>query len=130
MQVDHPVIFYDGFCKLCNRAVKFVIKHDRSNRYRFAPLQSEVAANALRGICIHKQNPDSIVYLENEKIYQRSDAVLHVLKNLDGGWKLLYVFMIIPPFIRDSLYDIVARNRFRWFGRNENCSVVPREKSL
>ena len=130
MPVNQSVIFFDGHCKLCHRAVRFVIKHDKTKKFRFAPLQSDSARNALSGIQMYKQNPDSIVYLENKKIYQHSTATLRVMKNLGRGWQLLYAFIIIPPFIRDWFYMLISRNRTRWFGRYEHCSIVPPDRML
>ncbi len=126
----HPIIFFDGHCRLCNRAVKFVIKHDRAGLFRFAPLQSELARDALSGICILKQTPDSIVYRENEKTYQHSKAVLRVLKKLGNGWQLFYVLIVVPPFVRDWAYNFICRNRYRWFGRNDDCAILPPGRSL
>jgi predicted DCC family thiol-disulfide oxidoreductase YuxK len=107
-----------------------VIKHDRANKFRFASLQSETAGNTLSEIYNHEQNTDSIVYCENEKIYQQSTAVLRILKKLGEGWQFFYVFIIVPPFIRDRAYTFIARNRYRWFGRNEECTIIPPGRNL
>jgi predicted DCC family thiol-disulfide oxidoreductase YuxK len=124
MKQERPVIFFDGGCKLCNGSVAFVLKHDRKGRFLFATLQSAAGQAVLSQIRDNKQSRDSIVYLENEKIYLRSTAILKILKRLGGWWKFLYVFMLIPAFLRNAVYDIIARNRHRWFGRT-GCILIP-----
>ena len=111
-----PVILYDGHCNLCNGAVNFVIKRDRENIFRFASLQSEVGQSMLSGFSGIKQNIDSIVYHEDKNIYLKSTAVLLILKKLGRGWQLLYILIIFPPFVRDPVYDLIARYRKSWFG--------------
>ncbi len=118
-----PVILFDGYCKLCNRAVNFVIKHGGRNKFRFASLQSDSGKSLLSGFLINKQNIDSIVYIEDKKTFYRSTAILRIIKRLGKAWSILYIFIIVPPFIRDWVYDIVAGNRYRWFGRNESCRI-------
>jgi predicted DCC family thiol-disulfide oxidoreductase YuxK len=130
MTPEKAVIFYDGQCKLCNLAVGFVIRRDRTNRFRFSSLQSDTAAEALPGIQIDKQYPESIVYLRRGKIYQHSGAVLRICKDLGRGWQLLYVFIIVPAPLRDLVYRYIARNRYRWFGKNTACPFIPLESRL
>ena len=92
-----PVILFDGYCKLCNWSVNFVIKHGGRNKFRFASLQSDSAKSLLSGIPISKQSFDSIVYIEDKKILYRSTALLRIIKRLGKAWTLLYVFIIVPP---------------------------------
>jgi predicted DCC family thiol-disulfide oxidoreductase YuxK len=120
------MLFYDGYCGLCHRAVKFVLRHDRSgNAFRFAPLQGEtfqarVAAGERAGL------PDSIVVLTREgKLLVRSDAFLHILQRLGGRWKTLEdVLGVIPRVLRDAVYDFIARIRYRVFGRRDDVCPV------
>jgi predicted DCC family thiol-disulfide oxidoreductase YuxK len=128
MGVRSGVIFYDGYCRLCNRAVQFVLRRDRDRQFSFAPLQSETAAMALPGIQIKTQQPDSIVYLENGKIYQHSTAVLRIMKKLGRGWQFMYAFIILPAFIRDGIYRFIARYRYKWFGKRSSCALVPPDR--
>lgn len=115
------VIFFDGFCNLCSGAVQFVIKRDGKNLFRFASLQSDYAAGALKEFDIEPAQGDSFVLLENGKVYQRSTAALRVAKKLNGLWPLLYGFIIVPRFVRDAVYNFIAKNRYKWFGKQESC---------
>lgn len=124
------ILFYDGHCGLCHRAVKFVLQHDRTGRaFRFAPLQGEtfaktVPAERRAGL------PDSMVLQTLDgSLLVRSDAWLHILRRLGGGWKFLgAVISAIPRALRDAAYDFIAHIRFRVFGRPDDlCPIVPRE---
>jgi predicted DCC family thiol-disulfide oxidoreductase YuxK len=135
------VVLFDGVCNLCNGSIQFIIKRDPGARFHFASLQSPAGRQLLEkaGLIVagsaHPPAPDlnspgpdppglnSFVLLENGKVFTRSSAALRVLKQLGGGWKLLYAFRIVPPFIRDGVYDWIARNRYRWFGRQEACWI-------
>ena len=129
MQIQ-SVIFFDGLCNLCNGAVQFIIERDTNNVYHFASLQSDFAKNELSKFDIDTAQMNSFILLENGKIYQRSTAALRVSKKLRGLWPLLYIFIIIPPFIRDGFYDYIAKNRYKWFGKKESCWVpTPELKS-
>ena len=123
MKFESPVIFFDGFCNLCNGAVQFTIERDRKNIFRFASLQSDYADEKLIPFHIDPKQFNSFVLLEEGKIYQQSTAALRVAKQLGGLWPLLYGFIIVPSFIRDGIYSYVAKNRYKWFGKQENCWV-------
>ena len=127
MTNDQAVIFYDGQCKVCNLAVGFVIRHDRTRKFRFSSLQSDTAAKALPEIHIDKQYPESIVYLERGNIYQHSTAVLRIFKQMGKGWQFLYIFILIPAPVRDLMYRLIARNRYKWFGKASSCPLIPLE---
>ncbi len=117
------IIFFDGFCNLCNGAVQFIIKRDTKNKFYFAPLQSEFAQLKLASLTQIPVNLNSIILLENSKLFTQSAAALRVAKKLNGAWPLLYVFIIVPPFIRDAVYKFIAKNRYKWFGKKETCWV-------
>ena len=130
MNSDSPIIFFDGFCNLCNGAVQFTIERDRKNIFRFASLQSAYAQEKLLPYAINPAIGDSMMLLENEKVYERSTAALRVARRLSGIWPLLYAFIIIPTFIRDAVYNYVGKNRYKWFGKQESCWVpTPELKS-
>lgn len=123
-----PVVLFDGVCNLCNASVDFIIRRDRKGRLRFAALQSEAAKTFLGNLEIPKSLPDSILFYENEKLYSRSAAVLRIASYLGFPWVLAKIFIIIPAFVRDAVYDFVARNRFRWFGKKETCRMPTQEE--
>jgi predicted DCC family thiol-disulfide oxidoreductase YuxK len=118
-----PVILFDGVCNLCNGAVQFVIKRDTSGTFRFASLQSAAAAALVGPMGKNPADLDSILLVHKGKVYQKSRAALEIARRMRGAWPLLYGLVIIPPFIRDAVYNWVARNRYRWFGRQESCMV-------
>ena len=116
------IILFDGVCNLCNTSVKFIIKRDSEGQFKFASLQSETGQTLLR---MHGLNKDlsSFVLLEDDKVYLKSSAALRVCRKLDSAWPILSHFRFLPPFIRDFLYDFVAKNRYKWFGKEESCLV-------
>ncbi|MGB1121812.1 MAG: thiol-disulfide oxidoreductase DCC family protein [Saprospiraceae bacterium] len=114
----HPIILFDGVCNLCNGAVQFIIERDKKRQFRFASLQSDFGQQYQQQV---GAAVDSILLVKNDKIYQKSSAALRIARHLDGLWPLLFLFIIVPPFIRNSIYDWIARNRYRWFGKQDSC---------
>ena len=110
------IILFDGTCKLCNNVVRFITKNDSIGIFCFIPLESEKASEYLNRYNKKNVNKGSVLLIQNEKIFTKSNAVLHILKCLDGLWPLFYVFIVVPAFIRDPVYDIIAKYRYRWFG--------------
>jgi predicted DCC family thiol-disulfide oxidoreductase YuxK len=126
MTDNSPIIFYDGVCGLCDKSVQFIIAHDTRKIFRFAALQSDLAKQALG----KDLSLDSFIYYENGKAFDRSTGALKMFKKLGGLWSLLYVFMIIPPFLRNTVYDWVAKNRYKWFGKFDSCKIpTPEQRS-
>ena len=124
MSTEHDIILFDGVCNLCNGAVQFIIKRDKANRYRFAALQSDLAKELTSQRNIDTQKIDSIILIEPGKaFYIKAPAALRIGKNFGGLWKLLAIFEWIPPVISNWVYDLVARNRYRWFGRKDECMI-------
>jgi predicted DCC family thiol-disulfide oxidoreductase YuxK len=113
----HPIVLFDGVCNLCNGAVQFIIERDKHQQFRFASLQSGFGQQYQQQV----GEVDSILLVDHGKIYQKSSAALRIARKLDGLWPMLFILIIIPPFIRDFVYDIIARNRYRWFGKKESC---------
>lgn len=127
----HPVILFDGVCNLCNSSVQYVIRHDPKKIFRFASLQSPYAQKILADFHLPVNDFNSFVLFENNTVYTRSTAALKVAKRLSGWIKILWVFLIVPKFIRDAVYNIIAKNRYKWFGKREACWVpTPELKSL
>jgi predicted DCC family thiol-disulfide oxidoreductase YuxK len=114
-------ILYDSECNLCNRLLMFVRRRDIGGRFIFVPLQSHEGKEMLQQAGLSNEDPDTAVYFTGGKYHLRSGAVLHILKDLGGIWKLTFASIIIPVFIRDRIYNAVARNRYRIFGRREAC---------
>jgi len=123
MNTDNPVILFDGVCNFCNGAVNFVLKRDRKKVFRFAALQSEAARQLLAKHGWPVNDLQSFLLIENGKLYHRSTAALRVCRYLNGLWPICRVFLIVPRFIRDGLYNWIARNRYPWFGRKETCRI-------
>ena len=119
--MTQKVVLFDGVCNLCNSSVQWLIRHDKNQIFRFASLQSDYAAEHLKNS--EYQFIDSIILLDNNRIYSKSSAVLRILKRLRLPYNLLWVFIIVPPFVRNFVYDVVARNRYNWFGKRETCMM-------
>ena len=115
------VILFDGVCNLCNGFVQFVIRHDRRGYFHFAALQSETGRQLLQGVHFSDSAADTVVLIQNGKFYLRSTAALKILRRLSGFWPLAYVAILLPAFLRDFIYIVVAKNRYRWFGKQESC---------
>jgi predicted DCC family thiol-disulfide oxidoreductase YuxK len=130
-----PVILYDGLCGLCNRLNQFLLKRDKHDRLRFASLQSDFSRSLLTR---HGRNTTDLdtVYLvvdcgrPSERLFERSDAIIEVLSVIGGVWKLMTIAKLLPKFMRDLLYDLIARNRYRVFGKSESCMLPePRHRA-
>jgi predicted DCC family thiol-disulfide oxidoreductase YuxK len=119
------IILFDGVCNFCNRYINYIIMHDKDNKFVFAPVQSNSAHHLAALYQIDLQGLNSIVVVHDDKVYTRSDAVIHIIKNLNTRWlPLAYLAYIIPPFIRNYLYTAFANKRYALFGQAESC-VVP-----
>ena len=117
------IILFDGICNLCCRSVSFVIRHDPYQIFRFTTLQSEAGKKILTANGLEQKNLQTFILLQNGKVFTRSTAALLVAKQLTGPVKLLYTFIILPYFLRDPVYNLIAANRFRWFGKRSDCLV-------
>jgi len=120
---QNDVILFDGVCNLCNGAITFIIKRDKKNHYRFAALESDIGKMYLKKHSIDPQEIDSIVLIRGEYAYSKASAALRIAKKMSGLWPLLYIFIIIPKFISNCIYDYIARNRYKWFGKKESCMI-------
>ena len=112
-----PLILYDGYCVLCNRSVQFMQARQRPGALEYASQQSEHGRAALKDCGLDKRRLDMLVFVENGRCYLRSTAALRALRYLRFPWPLLYAFIIVPPFLRDPVYNLIAHNRYRWFGK-------------
>ena len=130
-EADKKIILFDGVCNLCNNSIQFVIKHDAKNMFQFAALQSDAAAALLNERGIDSSKTDSIILIDpNKAYYTKSTAALEIGKSFGGGWRLLGIFKWVPEPIRDWVYDVVAKNRYKWFGKQNECMIpTPELKS-
>lgn len=121
------IILFDGVCNFCNSSVNFVLKRDKNSLFKFAPIQSEFAQNLLSDADKPFNQFDSFILVDNGKLYTKTTAALRVCKSLSGLWPLLYGFIIVPPFLRDLLYNLLAKYRYQWFGKADNCMIPTAE---
>lgn len=128
MGTDHTiesndVLLFDGVCNLCNGAVNFIIDHDPNQHFKFAALQSDFGQERLKELGFNTEKFDSLVLLSQGKVYRKSTAALRIARKLNGLYPLLYTFIIVPPFIRHWVYDLIGRNRYRWWGKRDSCRM-------
>ncbi len=124
---QHKVILFDGVCNLCNASVNLIIRNDKKDRFRFAALQSEIGQEYTSKFNIDTSQTDSILLIDKDKCYIKSTAALYITKSLSGGYPLLFSFIIVPNFIRNWVYDVIARNRYKWYGKKETCMIPTSE---
>lgn len=128
---DKYLILFDGICNLCNSSVQYVIKHDRHDRFRFAALQSEIGLQIISDHQIDTSRTDSILlYSNNIGVHHKSTAALKIASKLGFPRNLMAIFLIVPSFIRNAVYDLIAKNRYKWFGKRDACMIpTPELKS-
>ena len=124
-QKDHPVLLFDGVCNLCNGFVQFVIQRDNKGFFRFTALQSDVGQGLQKEFQLVPNQLDTVILIYQNKVYTHSDVALQIAKQLGGLWSVFTLFSIIPKSSRDAIYNWIAKNRYRWFGKQEAC-MLPR----
>ncbi|AMQ75312.1 DUF393 domain-containing protein [Bacillus velezensis] len=122
-QLPDRVLLFDGVCNLCSGAVQFIIKRDPAGKISFASLQSDTARELLASEGLPTEQFDSMIFIENGRIYKKSAAVLKVSRHLRGAWRLSAVFFAVPRLLRDRAYSFIARRRYKWFGKREACML-------
>ncbi len=122
-KISNPVVLFDGVCNLCSSTVQFIVKHDKKKQFRFASLQSPFGQEVMKHFGLNTTELNSFILLENNKIYTRSSGALRVAKKLDGLYGWLYAFIIVPPFIRNGVYNYIAKHRYKWYGKKDACWV-------
>ena len=121
----NPILLFDGVCNLCNHSVQFCIDNDKNGKIHYASLQSDVGQSYLTKLKMSGTDLNSVVLIEGERFYTKSDAPLRLVKYFDKKiWRLSAIFFIVPKFIRDAVYNYIAKNRYKWFGKQESC-VLP-----
>jgi predicted DCC family thiol-disulfide oxidoreductase YuxK len=126
-RLDGPLVLYDGQCGLCNRSVQLILRHDRRGAFRFAALQSELGQALLKRHGLPADTVETVVLVDDGQAFTRSRAALGIAGKMDAPWPALRAFGIVPGALRDVVYDWVARNRYRWFGRTDACMLPPPE---
>jgi predicted DCC family thiol-disulfide oxidoreductase YuxK len=120
---DHPVILFDGVCNFCNSTVNFTLKRNTRANIRFAPMQSEAGRHLLKHYNLPADDMQSFIFIEDGVVYKQSTAALRVCRHLKGVWPLCYSFIIVPKLIRDGIYNWIAGNRYKWFGKKDACMI-------
>ncbi len=115
------IVLFDGICNLCHGFVQFLIRRDPEKKINYIFLQSDVGKKYLQKFHLSQNELFFILFIDQNKCYIKSSAILRIIKQLHGFYPLLYVFILVPPVIRDFLYDVIAKNRYRWFGKKEMC---------
>jgi len=119
----NPIILFDGVCNFCNASVNFIMQRDPKGIFHFAPLQSLTGQNLMKKLGLSTDDLDTMVLIDGDKHYTRSSAGLRIAARLNGLWPIFAAFLIVPKFLRDWIYKIIAKNRYRWWGKRETCMV-------
>jgi len=121
--IDGKVILFDGVCNFCNSSVNFIIDKDKHNAFRFASLQSDFGKKSLKDFNLPVDKLSTLILISDNKYFTKTTAALKIAKILSFPYNLFYVFIIVPPFIRNVFYDLFARNRYKWFGKKDACRI-------
>src|SRR5687767_14297707 len=123
MKEDNPIILFDGVCNFCNAMVNFIIRQDKEKIFHYAALQSKAGKSLLEKFQIDWNKNDSFLLIDKGKAYQNSNASLRLYNKLPWYWKWTQLFWVVPGFLRDAVYNYIARNRYKWFGKKEECMI-------
>lgn len=127
---NHKIILFDGVCNLCNASVDFLIRHDKNDIFRFASLQSDIGIELQKKFNLDPEELKTFFLIDGDKYYSRSTAALRAAKELGFPWNLAYIFILVPPFIRNGVYRLISRYRYKWFGKRSTCRLpTPEEKA-
>ncbi|MCH8190762.1 MAG: DUF393 domain-containing protein [Chloroflexi bacterium] len=119
--MNRLIVLYDGVCNFCNAGVSFVVARDPEGRLTFEPLQSELGQTLLEKFGLSTGDSQTMVLVEGDRHYTRSSAALRIARRLKWPWPMLFGFMAVPPIIRDAVYNVIATNRYKWWGRMDSC---------
>lgn len=122
-QAGKQLVLFDGVCNFCNGSVNFIIRHDKKARYLFVPLQEPLGKQLLTAYELPANYLDSLVLLSDDRVYSHSTAALRIGEGLGGAWKSLRLLRALPACLRDAVYKVIARNRYRWFGKKDSCML-------
>ena len=125
--INNPIILFDGVCNLCNASVQFIVRHDPKAHFKFASLQSAQGKALLNKFNLSEDGLYSVMLIDDNRYFDRSRAALEIARKLNRLWPLTYLFIVVPPFLRDFIYDWVSKNRYRWFGVRNECMMPTAE---
>jgi predicted DCC family thiol-disulfide oxidoreductase YuxK len=129
IQDRYDLVLFDGVCNLCNQAVDFIIRRDKNDDFKVGALQDPVVKDILKTYSINENYLDSLVLIQGDRIFYKSDAALKIARKLGRGWQIFYIGILLPVALRDKIYDWIGRNRYLWFGKTETCRLPsPEEK--
>lgn len=121
MKESKKIVLFDGVCNLCNSSVQFMLKRDKKDQFLFGSLQGKTGQSYLEKFHLPPDTLNSFMLVEDDVLYTQSTGALRMLKHIGGAWSLLYAFIIVPKFIRDAVYSLIAGNRYKWFGKQDTC---------
>lgn len=124
---DYAIILFDGYCNFCSNSVRFIHKRDYQNYFRFAGLESKEGEELVNQYTEGERSFNSVILIEDNKLYSESTAALRITRKLSGLWPIFYVLILVPKGIRDAVYRLIARKRYEWFGKKENCFIPEKE---
>ena len=125
--MENPVLLFDGVCNLCNSTVQFVLKRDKKAYFKFASLQSDYGQNFLKKNSLPTTDFNTFILIEGDSYSTKSTAILKVFRKLSGLWPVLYIFIVFPAFLRDPFYNLIAKNRYKLFGKRDSCMIPGKE---
>ncbi|MGD8558476.1 MAG: DCC1-like thiol-disulfide oxidoreductase family protein [Gammaproteobacteria bacterium] len=120
---DHPILLFDGVCKFCHSSVQFVIKRDTNREFFFCPIQSSRGQQLMKHYGVEESGLNTMLLLDNNRVYNKSTAALRIARKLTMPWPLLSMFLVIPPPIRNAVYDFIGKRRYQWFGKYDQCHI-------
>lgn len=127
---EYHIVLFDGVCNLCNHSVDFIIRRDSKNLFKVGAIQDKHTKVLLEKYSIRGDYLDSLIYIHRDQVFYKSRGALEIARYLGGLWPIMYLFIIVPAFIRDPIYDWIARNRYKWFGKKETCRLpTPEERN-
>ncbi len=127
LNTTQPILLFDGYCNLCANSVQFVLKHEKNHSLLFSSLQADKGKELLLQHSLKPEYIDSLVFIQNHKVYLKSTAALKLCLHLKGLYPLLYAFIIVPAFIRNWFYEYIAKNRYKWYGKKDSCMMPDKE---
>lgn len=124
-ELNYKIVLFDGECNLCDRSINFIIAKDKKDAFRFATIQSDAGRSLLEQYQLDLNTSDSVLLIDKNRLFEKSTALLKIIRSLSGAYPLLYILIFLPKCFRDLFYDLVAKNRYKWFGKKDSC-VIPR----